>query len=332
MSNPSSLVKAKTALIRYPRFNELHERISMCQELSSAAGEAQCLALEGATGVGKSTLARTYTDIFPRYETASGSKIPVFYVETPSPVTVKGMAARMLEELGDPGAHKGPLWSMNSRLIEYIGTLCEVELVILDDFHHLIDKKTNKILEEVSDWLKVLIKETSVPFLVVGSEGKVEQILETNRQLSRLFATPEKLEPFEWHPSEPGKNKPFAAFITYAEEGLGLQLSDEWPRPELLERLHQATGGIVGNVMNLMRYAALLAQMEGVERLTLSTLAQAFARRLQKHMGLKDNPFTLSQGQTPRPLPATDPPHSVSQRSIQRKEREPTAAEVLKTR
>jgi len=65
---------------------------------------------------------------------------------------------------------------------------CQVELVILDDFHHLIDKETNRILEQVSDWLKVLIKETGIPFLVVGIDGKVERILDANAQLSRLFA------------------------------------------------------------------------------------------------------------------------------------------------
>ena len=89
--------------------------------------------------------------------------------------------------------------SLNSRLIKLLKA-CQVELVILDDFHHLIDTETDRVLAKVSDWLKVLIKETGIPFLVVGMEGKVERILRANAQLSRLFAARETLLPFAWQP------------------------------------------------------------------------------------------------------------------------------------
>ncbi len=332
-SLPTSLTRANAALVRYSRFNELHEDIRLCQAMSRRAGEPQCMALEGLAGAGKSTLVKSYAEAFTRYETVSGTKIPIFYIETPAPVTVKGMAARMLEELGDPAAHKGPLWSMNSRLIQYI-RLCKVQLVILDDFHHLIDKETNRVLETVSDWLKVLIKETNVPFLVVGIEGRVEQILRANSQLSRLFAVRERLEPFQWNPTNVTTIKEFASFIQYVEKGVGTSLSDELPRAELLHRLHYATDGVVGNVMNLIRFAALLAQERGIETLTLLILSQAFAKRLHKHLAQKANPFATVGNQhfvAPSAI-LTNDLGSANQRSKRRQKKQPTAAEVLKTR
>ena len=330
---PDLVARANATLIRYPRFNELHEDIRMCQTLSQVAGEPQCMALEGMPGTGKSTLVKHYAATFARYHTMDGTKIPVFYMETPSPVTVKGMAARMLEVLGDPAAHKGALWSMNSRLIHFIKT-CEVQLVILDDFHHLIDKETNRILETVSDWLKVLIKETNVPFLVVGIEGKVEQILEANEQLSRLFAVREVLMPFVWEAADENTIKTFAAFVRYAEEGVGIPLSDELPRHELLYRLHYITNGVVGNVMNLIRFAALLAERQGLDQLTLATLSDAFTKRLYKHMANKVDPFTTAPTEQFIPsmtAPLSDPQHSTNKRSRRRKEKTPTASDVLKT-
>ncbi len=168
--------RANAALIRYPRFNSLLDNIQLCQEMSKIAGEPQCMILEGMPGAGKSTLVKSYAESYSRYETASGTKVPIFYLETPSPATVKGMAAKLLEVLGDPAANHGTLWSMNSRLIHFIQA-CEVQMIILDDFHHLIDKETNRVLSKVSDWLKVLIKETHVPFLVVGVVGTVRRIL-----------------------------------------------------------------------------------------------------------------------------------------------------------
>jgi energy-coupling factor transporter ATP-binding protein EcfA2 len=332
ISLSSSLIKANAALVRYSRFNQLHEDIRLCQEMSCVAGEPQCMALEGLTGAGKSTLVKNYAEAFARYETVSGTKIPVFYMETPAPVTVKGMAARILEELGDPAAHKGPLWSMNSRLIQYIGR-CDVRLVILDDFHHLIDKETNRVMETVSDWLKVLIKETNVPFLVVGIEGRVEQILRANSQLSRLFAVRERLEPFQWNPADETTIKEFASFIKYVEKGVGIPLSDELPHAELLYRLHYATDGIVGNVMNLMRFAALLAQEQSIDTLTLLTLSQSFAKRLHKHLAQKTNPFALTADQhfVAPPAPPANDLGSTNPRSKRRRKKEPTTAQVLKT-
>jgi hypothetical protein len=310
---PSSLtrpsVPVNTALIRYPRFNELLEDIQACQQLSALTGEAHCMALDGRTGAGKSTLVKAYTATFPRDETGPTSQVPVFYLETPSPVTVKGMAARMLEAIGDPAAHKGPLWSMNSRLITYL-KLCRVQLVILDDFHHLIDQETNRILETVSDWLKVLIKETNVPFLVIGIEGRVEPILQANPQLSRLFAIRETLQPFSWQPTATVTNQPFAAFVQVAEAASPLPFATDLPRAEWLHRLHYATDGVVGHLMNLVRFATWLADHHQTSQLTLDLFRQAFAKRLQPHLAHKVNPFTVAATHhflpPPRPAPSAD--------------------------
>ena len=248
------------------------------------------MSLEGVTGAGKSTLVRDYVALFPRLEQTDGTRIPIFYAETPSPVTVKGMAATMLARLGDPAAHQGTLWAMNFRLIRLMID-CQVELVILDDFHHLIDQETNRILEQVSDWLKVLIKETGIPFLVVGIEGKVERILEANAQLSRLFAVRQTLEPFRCDLADEAGVQEFARFVQYAEQVMAMPLPVTLPRLELLHRLHYATQGVVGNLMNLLRYAAWLTRQQQQEAITLATLAAAFDKRLSKHLKGEANPF-----------------------------------------
>lgn len=331
-STTQALLNANTALIRHARFNELHQDIELCQQLSQLADEAQCMSLEGRPGTGKTTLVKNYAHTFQRDETGTTTRIPVFYMETPSPVTVKGMAARMLEVIGDPAAHQGPLWAMNSRLIAYL-KLCQVQLVILDDFHHLIDQETERILETVSDWLKVLIKETQVPFLVVGLEGRVELILKSNEQLSRLFAMRQTLHPFAWDPGDVTATQAFAAFVQVVETGIQFPFSAELPRAELLHRLHYATAGVVGYVMNLIRFAIWLADRQQADVLSLAILSQAFAKRLQSHLPHKVDPFGVALDQhfvAPLPTPI-DAPHSTNRRSKRRKSPKPTAAVVLKT-
>lgn len=295
LSTPIS--RANATLIRYPRFNQLHDKIQLCQQLSQTAGEPQCMVLEGVPGVGKSTLIKSYAESFPRCETSSGTKAPIFYLETPSPATVKGMAAKLLAVLGDPVANHGTLWSMNARLIHFIQA-CEVQLVILDDFHHLVDQETNRVLYQVSDWLKVLIKETNVPFLVVGVVDTVRRILNANAQLSRLFAIRETLQPFRWDSQKPDTIREFAAFVAFAEGQIGMKLPIELERPDLLYRLFEATDGIVGNIMNLLRYSVALTQQQGCDHLTLDVLTMAFNMRLAEHVN-KRNPFGVSVSTPP---------------------------------
>jgi hypothetical protein len=319
----SSLAQANTALIRYPRFKALHQDIRECQELSRLANEPQCMSLEGMTGAGKSTLVQDYAALFPRIEQTDGTRIPIFYAETPSPVTVKGMAAALLARLGDPAASRGTLWAMNFRLI-HLMIACQVELVILDDFHHLIDMDTHRILEQVSDWLKVLIKETGIPFLVVGIEGKVEPILEANAQLSRLFAVRQTLQPFRYDPCDDASIQEFAHFVQYAEQVIGMPLPVTLPRLELLHRLHYATEGVVGNLMNLLRYAAWLTRQGHQEAVTLPTLASAFDKRLVSHVKKATNPFRLA------PQEAFVAEEVDRDESPARKRHQPSAVQVLR--
>lgn len=287
------LERANMALIRYPRFKELHQEIRLCQQLSQVSGEPQCISLTGLAGAGKSTLVLDYTALFPRVKTPTGMDIPVFYMETPSPVTVKGMSETMLEELGDPAAHRGTQSQLNSRLIHLL-KVCKTELVILDDFHHLVNTPTTRVLALVSDWLKVLIKKSGLPFMVVGIRGEVEPILHSNAQLSRLFATRETLEPFHWNPERPKTIEEFRRFVEYAECAIEMPMPTEIPRLELLYRLYYATDGIVGNLMNLLRRAAVVARQEGAPTLDLRLLALAFEKRLAQHLRGKENPFATA--------------------------------------
>ena len=202
------------------------------------------------------------------------------------------MASRMLEKLGDPGFNRGSSRAdiLDSRLINLI-IASKVELVILDDFHHLIDTKTHRVLEVVSDWLKVLIKEAEVPFLVVGIEGQVEKILKANTQLSRLFAIRGSLQPFQWDTQKPSTIKDFAHFIDLSEKTVQMPLTTEFRRIQLLFRIYYSTRGVVGNIMNLMRTAQFHAISRKSPSIELRDLSQAFQQHLAAHLGIRNKSF-----------------------------------------
>lgn len=286
-----------TPLIHYPRLKELHQAIQLCATLSAEAGEPQCMALMGVTGAGKSTVARSYAQAFPRAETPNGARIPVVYLETPAPATIKSVAAAALRQMGDPRAAHGTLWSMDARLTHYLRE-CQVQLVIMDDFHHLFDDENQAALGSVSNWLKVLIKESNVSFLVVGLEDKIRLILRANPQLSRLFALRETLQPLAWDPAQAETVIAFSKFVQYAEQAIGLRLSEELPRAEWLHRLHYATEGVVGHILNLMRQAWVLSRAAepNTSELTLRWLSLAFRQRFQDQTPRRVDPFGPALG------------------------------------
>lgn len=286
---------ANANLIRYPRLNYLHKQIQCCMELSKRTAEPQCMSIEGPTGAGKSTLARDYVKKFPRRKTPSGIEVPVFYAEIPAPATVKYVASELLRTLGDPGHARGTLWSMNSRLIGLIQA-AKVELVILDEFSNLVNTETNRILNNVSEWLKMLIKQTGVPFVVLGIEGRVENVLNANEQLSRLFAYRETLTPFSW--SSKHDIEEFSRFLQYAEKAIGMPLTDNVSRIELYFRIFYATKGVVANIMNLIRNAAIIAQENNRCKIELEDLALSFDQRIAKHLRDRVNPFTIPAEET----------------------------------
>ncbi len=296
------------AVIRYPRLGALHNDIRLCQQLSHETGEPQCMALSGVPGAGKTTLAKWYAAAFPRARTEEKLTIPVLYIETPSPATVKSVASRMLRELGDPAHTRGTLWSMNGRLIDYVKE-CEVDLVILDDLHHLIDRETNEVLMQVSEWLKVLIKETAVPFLTVSIEGATDEIFRTNDQLSRLFPVRETLQPFRWDTADASALAEFSQFVTFAERAVAMEMDPSITRIDALSRVHYATQGVVAYIMTLLRYAALQARTKGHGTIEISDLEHAFAQRLAKHVRRAHNPFTRAGEPfvAPPDEPAADP-------------------------
>lgn len=287
----STLRKAAGTIIRHSRYKYLHKLIVECHDLTHLMGEPNCLGIQGLAGVGKTTLITDYVKKFPRKIVGDKTLIPVLLVSAPKPVTVKMMSTEMLRSIGDPLAEKGDQDSKNNRLVNYIGNDCETELVIIDEFQHLIQSGTDKVLADVSDWLKHLIKATNVPFLVVGQQGQIELILNSNPQLKRLFDVV-TLDPFTFDTENPETIQEFGDFLVQFERKLELELpwrSDD--DIDLVYRMHYATDGIVAYVRKLMFTTAKMAIDKNADQLEMRFLSTVFEEKFKKKLEKEHNPF-----------------------------------------
>ena len=280
----------------YPLFNRVLEDIYECHYSPEINGEddPDCLLLTGEAGAGKTTIYKTYAQNYPRQETDEGSIVPIIYTPIPVPATVKGLVQAILKELGDPLYEKGATRDQTNRAYDLLAA-CQVELIVLDEFHHFIDRDSNKVLKTVCDWLKLLILNTKIPVVLFGlPESK--RILEVDlddKQLSRRFKYRYELIPF---PRNDLGMKLFRQFLSDIEEQLPLEEKSGLANKSMAERIYYATDGTIAHVMTLIRKGATFAIKQDLNRLDLEILNTIYERHLKHEKPFKyTEPFLVKK-------------------------------------
>jgi len=312
--------------ITFPRLNRVGSLVEHCHQYSKIAAEPECLLITGQPGAGKTTLLRGYARRYPRQATREGISVPVLDGAIPVPATVKHLVTELLSALGDPVPDKGTVVTQTQRLKRLIGECC-VELIILDEFQHFIDRDSNVILVTVSNWLKDLLNQTGVPMVLIGMPY-AEVILHANAQLERRFAMRASLDPFGWQTVE--RQTEWRMFLHYLDEQLPLLQRSGLADPEMALRIFCATEGVIGYVMKLIRRATALAIDERQECLDLKVLALAYDERLRGRAPDRINPFICDLAELcPAPVTRREIVSPATSRRAGAKARVITTAEVL---
>jgi hypothetical protein len=281
--------------LKFPQWEAIFAAMQLCHEESRASREPEGMLLVGATGAGKSTLVDSYVQQFPRIVVDHHLQQRVLTLLVYPPVTEKTLAVKMLAALGDPRFSSGTQGDMTQRIVNLFFR-CQVEMLILDEIHHFVDKQSNKLLYRVSDWLKTLLKETRVACVLVGLPY-ASQLVMSNEQFARLFGGPWVLPTFSWEkpdltsqsstpPSE------FETLMHQLELALPFNESSGLDEPALAWRCYVASDGVMSNLMKLIRRASTLALSAGQEHLDLPVLATAYTQSLCMIRWGIANPFS----------------------------------------
>jgi type II secretory pathway predicted ATPase ExeA len=253
-----------------------------------AGPAAKLTLLTAETGTGKSS---TIEDFIRQTCPGSGinsSESSILYVSLPMPCSIKGMTEEILEALGDPLSQCTSTASRNSTRIIKIMTARKLRLFIIDEFQHLIDSDRSKILHATTDWLKVLLDKAKVPVVCVGLPNAI-QIINSNAQLERRVTRYIEMRPFDWNNA--GAILEFRAFLRYYEDNLPFDDPSNLNEPSLAEAIHQATGGYIGKIAQLLTEAAEVSmnRADGPDAILVPDLASAYEGFARKGL----NPFAL---------------------------------------
>ena len=286
----SKYAQINGSVVLYPRMKNILARIEECRELSRSAREPECLLILGQSGVGKTTIKGHYLSEHPREERAEGTVIPVLAATIPVPANMKTMATALLSSIGDPLALRGTLDQKTHRLYKLIRE-CRVEMIILDEFQHFIDRDNERVLRSVSDWLKNLISETKVPVVLTGLPSS-RRVLEANDQLRRRFSCQCNLGQLAY---SFGRVSELNMFLRSLEQSLPLEPCG-LDSIEMATRMACATRGNIAKIMKIVRGAAYLAVRAEAASIDLKMLEESYATRVLSADGEE-------QSDTPRPNP-----------------------------
>jgi len=155
-------------------------------------------------------------------------------------------------------------------------------MIFLDEVQHLVDRNSQKLIRDSSDWFKGLIDETRIPIVFMGLPDSNKIFLE-NDQLANRVRIVENVYPFEY-------NDIFRATVYMYDSLLPLKEMSGLAETDLSKRIYLATRGYMKNVHDLLTQSAIFALQNGTNRITMPMFAKAYEKLF--YNVIKANPFS----------------------------------------
>jgi Cdc6-like AAA superfamily ATPase len=303
------LLYVRKMYVRYPQTEAILLRIAYihdeAKQLPDEMEPENNLLVMGVQGAGKTRLITRYKRRFEtrlvNVETSVGiaevTQIPVLVATIPHRASDKAVVTELLRELGDPDPEDGSTEEQTSRLLDLLEK-CGVELIILDEFQHIIDAESDKVLMKVANFLKRILKVSRKPLVLVGMPNSV-RILDGNPQFNRLFTKRMHIEPLAWSDKEEQKCD-LKRFLDQVDDLLPLPVRSQISCHDIAYKFYLATGGNIARVMKLVRKAAEFAINNEEDSITENHLYRAFNDQLKDQDGKIENPFLSCQNRRPK--------------------------------
>ena len=294
-SNIEKLSPLRNFVCHHSNFANALASIEECMQISYMNKQPIGSLLLGEGGVGKSTICRLIKSKYKPYKHIDNNFekliVPAFYFPVPSPITIKSLAIRMLEELGCLD-QTGTSEQINYRL-RILLKECETKLIMLDEFHHIYNSNAqkNKTSESVANWIKTLADETKISICLVGLPN-IQDNLFFDTQLARRFSHVIKLKPLILNESiEQSTLTPFLKQVSnFLSKKLWLTFEPEIYSPNLAKCIFLATSGYQAYVMQLIYHSCLNAMNSNRSTVAITDFYEAYANKglIYKPMTSKD--------------------------------------------
>ncbi|MGO4172487.1 TniB family NTP-binding protein [Bosea sp. TAF32] len=251
--------------------------------------EAGFLLLRGRERAGKSHLLKFFRRQFPTRKGEGGRIRPVLYVRAPAQGGSYALLREILKALKVQVIGSRKVFE----LIDDVGRHLReqrVELLILDEFQHVVDRKTDNYSYAAADVLKNFLSMNACQFVFAGLDISLEA-LAVNLQFDGRKADEFEMRRYDWlSESEQAHYLDYLAELADQTVSLGMfSIRPPLDGDDLGRRINYATYGLVGLTSRLVRRAADIALRSEAATITIEHFRKAF--EVLKRVGVTVNPF-----------------------------------------
>jgi Cdc6-like AAA superfamily ATPase len=253
--------------------------------------EPKGLAITGRTGTGKSTLAEFFIKDYPQVRNKHGLTVPILRTVVPSEATVQKTILNMLIALGETDITNLREEILMARLFKLI-IECDVRMIILDEFQHLVYLEDFSIISGVTDWLKNLIVDLKIPLVIMGMPSSL-RVLEVDKQLGERISMRQEL--FYISPTTPEERREYKKIMRTFEARYNHEKRSLTESGVLL-RFLSASQGSLRKITDILNYDRM-KQWSQTDLSLEERLSKSFLRMIGLSESVPVNPFKCTMSE-----------------------------------
>jgi hypothetical protein len=176
----------------FPGFAPVLRELDAMRERSRSAQRAAPPECRYLVAPGSADFAHVYAEIAERWQMSRGGALPVFLATIPPPRLPRPatyLVSALLEQLGDPFAHKHTRADLKrSRLVQRLKER-QVELILLANLGNLTTPSREKLLPGELEWIRRLFATElgSIPLVLVGDRSIIDAICAANTDFACML-------------------------------------------------------------------------------------------------------------------------------------------------
>jgi hypothetical protein len=276
--------------------------IEECRETYDGENDPDHVLIYGESRLGKTTISKTYQSLHPLIITDTDNRMPVLRVGTPVPATIDSLISEALDALGDGNADKGRnLGKKKRRLVKLLIQL-QVELIIWDEFQHILEATIGTSPSLVINWVKDLMNKIPVAMVMIGMPGSV-RVVTSDDQLNARISERIEMHRFGW--KKKGEKKEFKRLLLEIDQCLPFENLVGLINGDMPDRFYDASNGNLGFLIKLIRKTARKEIKAGENTFHFETLANVWEKSIKSSIKDIENPFVLYEEEykgIPRPV------------------------------